>query len=122
MPETVLVVARQSLLRETFVEMLALCGCRTVAAMDGVQARDMLRNARFDVVLTSYILGHEDGGTLAKDIKQTSPDTAVIVAGTYFSEELLSDHTVVDFYLFKPFSILDLRDALASVINRPEKT
>lgn len=117
MQARVLVVEHDLLSRQTFVEMVGVCGCHAMAAEDGGQARDMLRNMHFDIALTGYFLGSSSGIQFANDVKIISPGTAVIITGGYVLNDILS-RRVVDFHLPKPFSILQLRQALHSFVGR----
>lgn len=119
MQATVLVVEQDLLTRQTFVEMVGVCGYLSMGAEDAVQARDMLRNMTFDVVLSGSTLGSESGLAFADDVKLISPGTGIIL--------ILSDHATreltgraVDMHLCKPFSILQLRHALHATVSRSD--
>ena len=51
-------------------------------AANSADALDMLRNERFDLVITEYHLPKVRGDALAAEIKRVSPDTPVILLRT----------------------------------------
>lgn len=73
---------------------------------------------RFDLVITDYSLGGMDGGRLAVRIKQLCPGQPVILAtaSVYGLEELGPKSGGVDFLLNKPFTLAELRAAIARVM------
>lgn len=83
----ILVVDDESLVREGFVAILALQKDLEVVgeAIDGVQAVQLARKAKPDVVLLDLVMPHQDGLTTIPILKESLPDTRILVL-TSFAE------------------------------------
>jgi CheY-like chemotaxis protein len=84
----------------------------------GVAALALLEQNQFDLIVTDFSMPGMKGDQLVALIKQRRPDQPVIMA-TAFAKEFevfgrLSGK--VDFLLNKPFSMEDLREAVAQVM------
>ena len=86
----------------------------------GEAALALLEQRQFDVVITDFSLLGMKGDQLAARIKQRWPDQPIIMATAY--AEVFSTfgkaHGDVDFLLQKPFSQVELREAIISVLTR----
>jgi DNA-binding response OmpR family regulator len=93
----------------------------TVETVDtGEAALVRLRKSNFDLIITEYWLQLMKGDELAALVKEQWPDQPIIMA-TANSEEIHADHlgiSGVDCLLNKPFSMLQLREAMLWVFAR----
>ena len=81
----ILVVDDEEIKRVSLVDTLSDEGYHTMAASDGAEALDLLKNKRFDVVVTDLRMPQIDGMGLLKHIKNDIADTAVIMMTAYGS-------------------------------------
>jgi len=92
--------------------------CSVKKALGGRQGLQLLRNGRFDVVITDIIMPDVDGFELIMEITRMRPRPRVIVmtGGTkYLSLDYLYGVATamgVHRVLYKPFSVDDLLDAV----------
>jgi two-component system NtrC family sensor kinase len=98
-------------------DLLTELGCAAAIAANVESALQWLRQERFDAVLSDILLpGGKNGLDLARQIRLTYPDIALVLA-TGFSasaEEALREGFLV---LRKPYSRDELADALAQVLR-----
>jgi len=84
-------------------------------ACDGVEALELFRSKRFDLVITDYVMPRMSGDQLAGEIKKQSPSLPVIMITA--NADLLPDPVSgVDFLLPKPFQIAELRKAIRKAV------
>ncbi len=83
----------QAIVRESLAIVLQLEPDMTVrwTAADGLKAVQQAQNAAVDVVLMDLRLPVKDGVSAAREIKQGSPETRVIVLTTFHQDEWLLD-------------------------------
>jgi CheY-like chemotaxis protein len=94
----------------------------TVQTADSAEtALSLYAASRFDLVITDYSMGGMDGGQLAVRIKELRPGQPIIMAtaAVYNLDVLGPKSGGVDFLLNKPFTLAELRDAIARVMSRP---
>ena len=88
-------------------------GHKVHAVDSGEAAMVLFEQRRFDLVITDFSMPGMKGDQLAARIKAIRPDQPIIMA-TAFADEFKTfgrPSGGVDFLLFKPFSIADLREA-----------
>jgi PleD family two-component response regulator len=79
-PQRVLLVAKEAAGRNRTVAALQRAGIRAVEAGDAAQAMALLKNSRFDTVITGLTMpGHVDGFGLATCVRSLWPRTKVII-------------------------------------------
>jgi CheY-like chemotaxis protein len=91
-----------------------------VQTVDGGEAAlALFEPGRFDLVITDYSMPDMKGDELAMLIRQREPDQAIIMASGLAGEQNdLGRLTVkVDAVLNKPFSLAELREAVALVLS-----
>jgi two-component system response regulator HydG len=96
--------------RELLAGVFEDAGHQVDKAHDGLQALEMIRARKYDVVLTDVMLPGKDGMTVLEEAKHSSPDTVVVVMtayGTFDSAAKAMKLGAADF-LQKPFSIPEL--------------
>jgi CheY-like chemotaxis protein len=87
MPERILVVEDESVIRNDIAQTLRIAGYDVAEAADGTEAVKLLDNEHFDVVVTDFSMPRLDGIRLAERIHRKTPDTLVIFASAYISME-----------------------------------
>jgi CheY-like chemotaxis protein len=111
---TVLAVDDDDLVLTNTVIMLDDLGHGTIQARSAEEALRILELGPLpDVVVTDHAMPHMTGAELAERIALLYPQVAVIVASGY--AELAQDQQYVIKRLQKPFSQLQLQEALAAV-------
>ncbi len=84
-----------------------------VALPNGVQALDYLSQRSIALVVTDYNMPGLDGLQLARLVKIQQPGTPVmLISGIVFG----SLEAEVDSYLVKPFSLMDMQQAVDAVL------
>jgi CheY-like chemotaxis protein len=99
--------------------MLKYFGHDVLTASDGPQALALFAQSKFDLIITDYLMPQMKGDQLVTHIKGSRPDQRIIMA-TAFAEDFLSYGKPaggVDYVLSKPFSLDELRNAIARVMS-----
>ena len=83
-------------------------------ASDGEEALVLLKEKPIDILLTDIKMPKMDGLELAKNVKNTSPETKVIVMSAFDEAEYLMDAIKVGVFRFlkKPVNVNELTDVL----------
>ena len=114
----ILVVDDEPTVCKAIQMMLSFYGHEVETATDGAAGLARYEAGRFDLVITDYLMPEMKGDQLVARIKQIRPDQRVIMV-TAFAEDFLSRGKPtggVDHVLTKPFSLEDLRAAIAKVM------
>jgi two-component system cell cycle response regulator CpdR len=98
--------------------MLEYDGHAIQTASNGKEAMSLLEQRTFDVVITDYSMPEMRGDALAAAIKQRLPNQPVVMITAHADLLKASGNplTGVDFLISKPFSLEDLRTAIARVL------
>ena len=100
---------------------LELDGHRVSLAVDGSDALDRLTETggRFDLVLTDIRMPIMDGIALALAAKRDFPDLAIILMTGYADQRERAKNLdiIVEDVLTKPFSLAEVRAAVARVLD-----
>jgi len=95
---------------------LAEMGYRVSTAEDGIQALEALKGAIPDLILSDMQMPNMDGWTLFQEVRERYPDIPFIaMSGGPICPDASS--AAFDGYLYKPFHLQDLFDAVASVFQ-----
>ena len=111
----ILVVEDEPLVREVISVYLGTDNHEVTTAVNGVDGLEKFRNGTFDIVLTDRAMPQMNGDQLASAIKKLSPVMPVILL-TGFGDIMLGSGEElegVDMVLSKPFTMSQLRDAIA---------
>jgi len=107
--------------------MLKYYGHEVQTASDGGEALALFEAGEFDLIITDYLMPEMKGDQLVTRIKRSRPGQRIIMV-TAFAEDFISYGKPtggVDFVLNKPFSLEELRGAIAKVMTgsgkRPPK-
>ena len=114
-----LVVDDDGEIRNLLAEYLARQGFRVSLARDGREMRQVLENARPDIVVLDVMLPGEDGLALCRDLRAKSNIPVIML--TARGEELdriIGIEMGADDYLAKPFSPRELLARMKSVLRR----
>jgi DNA-binding NtrC family response regulator len=115
MGEKILVVDDEPVLRKFICEVLQRAGGYDVdQASDGFQAVAILKNRRFDLVITDFVMPRMDGVKLLEHVRAMSPQIPVIFITAYLSRESAKTAFPGIECIIKPFGI----DDLLSVVRR----
>ncbi len=83
----ILIVDDEPLVRRSLGEMLTLSGYAVSAAASGKEALGMLKDYTADIIITDIKMPEMDGVQLLRRLKDTCPDTPVILITSYGSIE-----------------------------------
>lgn len=119
-PSRILVVDDETLVREVLQVYLETDGHTVTMAEDGEQALEMFGAGEFDLVLTDRAMPEMNGDQLALAIKESKPETPVILL-TGYGDSMAGEGENppgIDLILSKPFSTESLRNALSKILGR----
>ena len=115
----ILAVDDEPLIRDFIYRILTRDGHTVTTASNGREALDILRQARFDLVITDRGMPEIGGDQLASFIERDFGEVPVIML-IGFGELMKASGTVppgVDLILSKPVTIGTLRDAIHTVLT-----
>ncbi len=122
--EVVLVVEDDQDVRELAAESLHELGYRTLAARDGAEALQLLRQPerRIDIVFSDVVMpGGMNGVQLAVEARRLRPDLKILLTSGYTADALSAEHGVADNadapLLRKPYRTEDLAAQLSVVLG-----
>jgi CheY-like chemotaxis protein len=114
----ILVVDDEPTVCKAIQMMLRYYGHDVQVANDGASALAAFEGGHFDLVITDYLMPEMKGDELVTHIKRSRPNQRIILV-TAFAEDFLAYGKPtggVDFVLNKPFSLEELRGAIAEVM------
>ncbi len=99
---------------------LTKLGYAVATASDGPSALALLKKRRFDVLVTDVLMpGGLDGGQLAQQAREAQRDLRVVFTSGFPAQALTGKDVTLDSVLVtKPYSIIDLEQALNDVFSR----
>jgi signal transduction histidine kinase len=122
MPEQpkVLVVDDEESVVVTIKAILQLDGYKVATTTSGAEARAMVRETEYDLVLTDLRLEDGDGLDVLKAVRESYPDTVTIMLTGYASLEsaIQALRAGAYDYLVKPSEVEELRSTVARGIER----
>lgn len=120
-PAAVLVVEDEPTLRRLTADMLQRLGMRTYTAGDGFEALRLLEGHQEEVscVVCDLTMPRMDGWQTMKALRERAPGLPVILASGYDEATVLTGMHAhrPQAFLFKPFSLRDLREAVSRAIG-----
>ena len=119
-PPKVLVVDDEESVVVTIKAILQLDGYNVSTTTSGVQARAMVREVEYDLVLTDLRLEDGDGLDVLKAVRERHPETVTIMLTGYASLEsaIQALRAGAYDYLVKPSEVEELRTTVARGIER----
>lgn len=114
-----LIVDDESALREPLAEYLSRQGFAAEQASSAAQARTLLRDTRYDLVLLDIMMPGEDGLSLCRHLVEAQ-DTPVIflTARAEATDRIVGLEIGADDYVVKPFEPRELVARIRSVLRR----
>lgn len=115
----ILVVDDEPTVCKAIQMMLKYHGHDVQTACDGAAAMALFEAGQFDLVITDYLMPEMKGDQLVTQMKGGRPGQRIIMV-TAFAEDFLSNGKPtggVDYVLNKPFSLEELRAAIARVMG-----
>ena len=94
-----------------------LPNCEVSVATSGRQALELLEQQPFNLLITDYKMPDIDGMALIEHVRQSHPQTAIIVITAYSDE--LRDHAArafIERILDKPVSLSEIRSVASEVL------
>lgn len=117
--QKILLVEDDQHVRDCFESLLEFDGHEVLAVDSGQAALAALEQKQFDLVITDYWMPQMKGDELAGLIKQRWPNLPIILASGSLADgtTLASSISCIDCLLNKPFSLTELREAIAWVLD-----
>jgi two-component system cell cycle response regulator CpdR len=114
----ILVVEDEPAVRDVVVRALQTRGHDVSAVANGLDARALLQDQAFDLLLTDVVMPGLDGVTLALEAAERWPAMRVLIMTGYAEEQHRSsiETGAVCAVLSKPFSLSDVCDAATSAL------
>src|ERR1035441_5256210 len=111
----ILLVDDEPSVREAFSMMLKFDGHSVTEANDGAEALELFAKGQFDLVTTDFEMPVMRGNELAVRIKQLAPKQPILMI-TAYGNQLGDSENPVDSILNKPFTMDNLRGAIAMLL------
>jgi CheY-like chemotaxis protein len=112
----ILLVDDQSSVRESLRLLFEIDDHIVTEANNGVEALDLFTKGQFDLVVTDFEMPVMKGDELAVRIKRLAPTQPILMI-TAYGKELGDPTNPVDRILNKPFTLEDLREAIATLLS-----
>jgi DNA-binding NtrC family response regulator len=115
----ILVVDDEEAIRSFVQRALAMDGHEVMTAGDGAEALDILVEKQFDLMLSDIRMPLMDGVALALSAGRDCPDmTILLMTGFADQRERTADlETLIHDVVTKPFSLAQIRDAVADALK-----
>jgi CheY-like chemotaxis protein len=116
----ILVVDDEPLVCDSFRRMLVYCGHEAQTVGSGQEALALLEAEKFDLIVIDYAMPGMKGDELALLIKSrlTGQPIIMITASAEMLQSTGKNLAGVDCILAKPFSLQQLRDTVATILER----
>ena len=120
----VLIVDDQEVIRLSFLRSLAGTHCNVAVAANGEEALQAMEQRRFDLVLLDLRMPGMDGMEVLKAIKQTWPDTEVVIITGYPNVESAKEAVRLGAYgyLAKPVGPAEVINAANDAVMQKKWT
>ena len=115
----ILVVDDEPDVRQAIKMMLEHDGHEVQTVDSGEAALALLEHDTFDLIITDYSMAGMKGNQLAATVKKCRPDQPIIMVTAFAADFHPSGKPTggVDCVLSKPFTMIELREAVARVIS-----
>jgi CheY-like chemotaxis protein len=123
-PKRVLVVDDTTDVAEFLQAMLLQLGHQVELATDGKAALREFEAAKYDLVITDYLMPEMNGVELARAMRRLKPGQLILMmtGSSLPLEAQVEPGLCADFILRKPFSITEFQGALESLFRMDERT
>ena len=117
---SVLVVDDEPILRDILTRIVERAGYSVASAVDGLDALEKLKGAKFDFVISDVKMPNMDGMKLLGEIKSSYPETSVILITGKMAEFRLEDalEAGADHFIIKPFKNVEVASTLMRLHSR----
>lgn len=107
---SILVVDDEQMMRELLKKILTREGYKVTTAADGLDALDVLREEKIDMVISDMKMPGLDGFGLLKTVKEQYPQVGVIMMTAYGDTYTVKDALLLgaDEYITKPFKSYEI--------------
>jgi len=102
--------------RESIKLLLSIDRHEVVEATGGAEAIELVGSQPFDLVILDYFMPGMRGSQLARHIRDIAPSLPIVMITAYLDKLAASDKPV-DAVIGKPFSIEELRRAIAKLLS-----
>jgi DNA-binding NtrC family response regulator len=115
--QSILIVDDEEIIRDLLAEVLE--DYTVSQASDGREAIDILKERKFDLVITDLRMPNVPGEEVVKYARETYPDIGVIVISAYSSLHTVSQSITngACAFLSKPFSIKELMQTVETALD-----
>ena len=118
----ILIVEDEKEIREGISEYLSEVGYNVISAEDGMQAIELFKNSKIDLVILDIMLPKANGFVVLNKIRQESNVPVIML--TAMSDDytqIMSFDEKADDYITKPFSIIVLHKRIEALLRRGVK-
>ncbi len=116
--ERILVLDDDQVILELLERVLSREGYRVTAMYCSEKAVSTISTERFDLAIVDVGLRSLNGGKLMKMIRETSPETAIVVVTGYPTEDVVRlAHEHAQGYLEKPFGLQEFLGLVRSTLE-----
>ena len=118
----ILIVEDEKEIREGVSEYLSEVGYNVISAEDGMQAIELFKNSKIDLVILDIMLPKANGFVVLNKIRQESNVPVIML--TAMSDDytqIMSFDEEADDYITKPFSIIVLHKRIEALLRRGVK-
>ena len=118
----ILIVEDEKEIREGVSEYLSEVGYNVISAEDGMQAIELFKNSKIDLVILDIMLPKANGFVVLNKIRQES-NVPVIMLKAMIDDytQIMSFDEKADDYITKPFSIIVLHKRIEALLRRGVK-
>jgi DNA-binding response OmpR family regulator len=96
-------------------------GYEVVAALDGRQALERIREGSFDLIVLDLMLPYVDGFEVCRQVRaRSSTPIIMLTARTEEIDKVLGLELGADDYITKPFSVREFRSRVKAVLRRSQ--
>jgi CheY-like chemotaxis protein len=120
---TILVVDDEPVIRGLLVRSIAREGYQVSEATNGREALELLKMARFDIVISDIKMPEMDGMELLTEIRSSYPSVSVILITGYGAEYNSQDVIAAgaDYFITKPFKNVEIAHTLETLFQRRQR-
>ena len=118
----ILIVEDEKEIREGVSEYLSEVGYNVISAEDGIQAIELFKNSKIDLVILDIMLPKANGFVVLNKIRQESNVPVIML--TAMSDDytqIMSFDEKADDYITKPFTIIVLHKRIEALLRRVVK-
>ena len=120
----ILIVDDEKAIRDVLSDTLSFLGYEVTVASSGHEGLSLFLNNSFELVFTDMHMPGMDGWTLARHIKDKSPNTPVVLITGSEKETVMKRFkgSFVDTVIFKPLSLEDIQKTVQGFLHTREWT